>query len=281
MWSSSHTLGVPSVVRSPICVVNCSVCVPRCSGAVRQCLGDQHVRLWLWLRRDERSRLPRNQFRPTAPQGTSGRGSRRRSIGARTSVPAISPGPSCGPMRVLHITNAGGGGRVQLGGAERAVAELTAYFATKLGWEVGVVAPEEFLHHGTLINRVQAFPEAFGVGALRRLARITRRLQASRGHYTSAPGNTPRAAGPRGVSRVREGQAICTTLWSRLRRRLFQDRRICRVPARLLGGHTFVLARDGRDFHIERGRPGSPANGYRRSKTQLHRELGGRQLFRT
>jgi glycosyltransferase involved in cell wall biosynthesis len=77
-------------------------------------------------------------------------------------------------MRVLHITNAGGGGRVQLGGAERAVAELTAYFATKLGWEVGVIAPEEFLHHGTLINRVQAFPEPFDRGALRRLTRITR-----------------------------------------------------------------------------------------------------------
>jgi glycosyltransferase involved in cell wall biosynthesis len=80
-------------------------------------------------------------------------------------------------MRVLHITNAGGYGRVQLGGAERAVADLTAYFATALGWQVGVVAPQEFLNHGTLSDAVEMFPEPFDKGALPRLTRIVRRFR--------------------------------------------------------------------------------------------------------
>ncbi len=63
---------------------------------------------------------------------------------------------------------------MQLGGAERAVAELSGYFAAKRGWEVGVVAPEEFLDHGTLTDGVQAFPEPFDRGALRRLIRISK-----------------------------------------------------------------------------------------------------------
>jgi glycosyltransferase involved in cell wall biosynthesis len=80
-------------------------------------------------------------------------------------------------MRVLHITNAGGYGRVQLGGAERAVADLTAYFATALGWHVGVVAPQEFLSHGTLSDAVEVFPETFDKGALPRLTGIVRRFR--------------------------------------------------------------------------------------------------------
>jgi glycosyltransferase involved in cell wall biosynthesis len=85
--------------------------------------------------------------------------------------------PGAGRMRVLHITNAGGHGRVQLGGAERAVAELTAHFATTLGWEVGVVAPLEFLDHGRMVDAVEAFPEAFDRGAIPRLTRIVKRFQ--------------------------------------------------------------------------------------------------------
>lgn len=49
------------------------------------------------------------------------------------------------PVRLVHLTNAGGFGRVQRGGAERGVEELSTALAATPGWEVSVVAPPEFL----------------------------------------------------------------------------------------------------------------------------------------
>jgi glycosyltransferase involved in cell wall biosynthesis len=79
--------------------------------------------------------------------------------------------------RVLHITNAGGYGRVQLGGGERAVGELSAYFADVFGWDVGVVAPAEFLSKRTLAPSVSTFEEPFSLAACYRLPILISRFR--------------------------------------------------------------------------------------------------------
>lgn len=47
-------------------------------------------------------------------------------------------------MRIVHLTNAGGYGRTQSGGAERAVAELASELSESHGWDEHIVAPAEF-----------------------------------------------------------------------------------------------------------------------------------------
>lgn len=79
-----------------------------------------------------------------------------------------------GVLRVLHLTNAGGDGRVQLGGGERAVADLTRYFSEELGWTVGVAAPRAFLDHGTLAPSVATAAETFSWAGEYRLLRLIR-----------------------------------------------------------------------------------------------------------
>lgn len=75
------------------------------------------------------------------------------------------------PPRVLHITNAGGYGRVQAGGAERGVAELASTLASDFGWDETIVAPGEFFEQWTFDRRVRLRPvslEAFALGGLAR-----------------------------------------------------------------------------------------------------------------
>lgn len=69
-------------------------------------------------------------------------------------------------MRVLHITNAGGFGRVQSGGAERAVGELSSALADNHGWEEYVFAPAEFLQRQEFSDSVTKIPaslDSFGL----------------------------------------------------------------------------------------------------------------------
>lgn len=55
----------------------------------------------------------------------------------------------------MHITNAGGFGRVQFGGAERAVEELSSALAADPLWTVNVAAPSEYLSRGRFGDRVR------------------------------------------------------------------------------------------------------------------------------
>ena len=68
--------------------------------------------------------------------------------------------------RILHITNAGGFGRVQRGGGERAVEELSAQFAQTPGWTAAVCAPEQFLEHAHIAESVRKYPVSLGDFAL-------------------------------------------------------------------------------------------------------------------
>jgi glycosyltransferase involved in cell wall biosynthesis len=61
-------------------------------------------------------------------------------------------------VRVLHVTNAGGFGRLQRGGGERAVEELSAQFASTSGWAAAVCAPRDFLESANISDSVQRFP---------------------------------------------------------------------------------------------------------------------------
>lgn len=61
-------------------------------------------------------------------------------------------------MRIVHITNAGGFGRTQRGGAERAVDELASELSTSFGWDEHVIAPPEFFANGSLGESVARHP---------------------------------------------------------------------------------------------------------------------------
>lgn len=65
-------------------------------------------------------------------------------------------------MRIVHITNAGGFGRTQRGGAERAVDELSSELARSFGWEEHVIAPPEFFAGGNRSESVNAHPVELG-----------------------------------------------------------------------------------------------------------------------
>jgi glycosyltransferase involved in cell wall biosynthesis len=87
-------------------------------------------------------------------------------------------------VRIVHVTNAGGSGRVQRGGAERAVQELSSGFAADPEWRVGVVAPPAFLDGARLHPRVARWPVPLpelspGRALLPsgQLARVLRRLE--------------------------------------------------------------------------------------------------------
>jgi glycosyltransferase involved in cell wall biosynthesis len=80
-------------------------------------------------------------------------------LGAKTS-PAM-------PVRLVHLTNAGGFGRVQRGGAERGVEELSTALSVTPGWEVSVVAPPEFLagaELGVEVSRIALALDQFTLG---------------------------------------------------------------------------------------------------------------------
>lgn len=69
--------------------------------------------------------------------------------------------------RILHITNAGGFGRIQRGGGERAVEELSAAFSAVDGWTAAVCAPAEFLATAKISPNVRQYPvklEDFSIG---------------------------------------------------------------------------------------------------------------------
>ena len=78
---------------------------------------------------------------------------------------------------VLHVTNAGGWGRVQHGGAERCVTELSAFVRRELGWDVHVAAPAEFLSRLALADGVAAHAVELGAGGPLAVARLVRRLR--------------------------------------------------------------------------------------------------------
>jgi glycosyltransferase involved in cell wall biosynthesis len=61
-------------------------------------------------------------------------------------------------MRVLHLTNAGGFGRVQFGGAERAVEELANYLAARKGWDCHVAGPHAFIDSAAFAEGVTTWP---------------------------------------------------------------------------------------------------------------------------
>lgn len=79
-------------------------------------------------------------------------------------------------QRVVHITPAGGFGRVQLGGAERAVLELARETASA-GHEVTIMAPAEFLDAVDIPDGVRALPTDVGLKNLPAICRQVRELE--------------------------------------------------------------------------------------------------------
>lgn len=71
-------------------------------------------------------------------------------------------------MKIVHVTNAGGFGRTQMGGAERAVAELSTALANDYGWEEHVIAPPEFFSASTIGEGVTTHPLELDEFSLRR-----------------------------------------------------------------------------------------------------------------
>lgn len=79
-------------------------------------------------------------------------------------------------MRIIHITPAGGFGRIQQGGAERAVVEL-AEATAQLGHEVYVVAPKQFLEFCAPMPSVEKVPDPVSISTIPRIARLLRTVK--------------------------------------------------------------------------------------------------------